>query len=65
MCDNRVRQQPTNFKAIIVAAIKKYLQERGVIVDGYLKSETHWNIEQPSYTAAPMPPPPCVLMPVD
>ena len=33
-----VKQQPTDFKAMTVAAIKKYLQERGVSVNGYLKS---------------------------
>ena len=30
--------QNTDFKAISVAAIKKYLPERGVSVNGYLKS---------------------------
>ena len=29
--------QNTDFKAMSVAAIKKYLQERGVSVNGYLK----------------------------
>ncbi|XP_028394460.1 uncharacterized protein LOC114518654 [Dendronephthya gigantea] len=33
-----VGPQPTNFKAMTVAAIKKYLQARGVSVNGYLKS---------------------------
>ena len=31
------RGQNTDFKAMSVAAIKKYLQERGVSVNGYLK----------------------------
>ena len=30
-------EQNTNFKAMNVVAIKKYLQERGVSVNGYLK----------------------------
>ena len=31
------RGQNTDFKAMSVATIKKYLQERGVSVNGYLK----------------------------